>query len=282
MRKISIKAFIVSNAASIGLFGLLLIALTFVSLVLEFGHLHAIAAAQSTKATADATIQSFRSSAAPAMLAAVSLVVAHLGAGYIGGLLASDARPINGALSSTFFLCVQVYTALFGFPFTLLGLHEDHYVHISVPEPIDAILSWGGPLFGLAGGYLASLIDGRTVARWLLAIPGSIAAYSLMAILAASLHSSQILVLAATAGILIAAAIVPAAHRLAAYVVFSVLIIATGLGLQLWRDSAIGLPFSESSLVYNGGGAFLAFLFGRRILAKLKTSRGSRGPTSAS
>ena len=279
MRSISIKAFVISNIACVAILALLAGALGFVGLFLEFDFLR-YASAQGAEPTMRAAAAAFTSSAAPAAIVMVSISAAYLGAGYVAGLLAASARPLNGALSATFFILCSIYTTFFGAPTELFGMHLQHHEHGQLPEVISEIFSWGGPIFGLAGGYLAERIDGRTAGRWILAFPASIATYWLLLILAVSLHSPKLLMFAAAAAILSASAIVPARHRLAAYVTFSVLVIATAVGLELWRDAATSASFSSPIVIYNCTGAVLALIFGRRMLTRLEQSRHRLNPSA--
>jgi hypothetical protein len=83
--------------------------------------------------------------------AVVAIIVgADVLAGYVSAKLAKRAALLNSALAASALLLLNLYDLLFS---PLFG-PSDNQMHLS--PVVDFIVNYGGPLFGMLGGYLAA------------------------------------------------------------------------------------------------------------------------------
>lgn len=140
MRKISLKAFLISNFADLLMFAVGLI-------VWVAGSFAYLAVAGNGSLTALELEAQFNSANSIIALSASISFFASVAAGYLAARLAGRAELLHGALSSSFIVLLNLYGDIWGFP----GAHGS----VQVPLALELIISYSGPLFGMLGAYLS-------------------------------------------------------------------------------------------------------------------------------
>ena len=249
MKSVSIKAFFVGNAVSLivsGLFtGLIGVLAVMAIPVLEpHGDFHT------------AEQQLAHSASFEAAGALVAVVVGSFLAGWIAARIAKKAELLNGALSASAMIIISLAELAFG-PFFSDSPH--------VAPLVDFAISYGGPIYGLGGAYVAMRFVSKsskmekqsrrelafTGLRWLCSVPAAIAAYSVIIVLVGVVSKASPtlamngMVFAATMGVLVGVLVAPPKQRFTAFVLFTALTIFAAI-----------LKFVVASAIDDGHSAF--------------------------
>jgi hypothetical protein len=220
MRGISIKAVLVGTAASIavaimiGLLGVFLAVVTALSIA---------------DVTHPAPLREIPAVYAELTIISVMIpILAPLGAGYIAGRLAGSRFYLNAALGAA------LWTLVLLLAMNNFGSSTDQ--DLDIPIVFSWLLTYGGPAFGLVGGFVAEVRSSQLAAmpveqrpnlkstliatgRWLLALPTAAVTYivALKLLLWLSVVS---LLFALVIAVLVGTAVAPPMHRRVAAIVF--------------------------------------------------------------
>jgi hypothetical protein len=253
MKSVSIKAFLVGNAVSLiasALFTALIsvLAVMAIPVLLPKGGFHV------------AEQRLAHSASFEAAGALVAVVVGSFLAGWIAARIAKKAELLNGTLSASAMILISLTELAFG-PFFGNSPH--------VSPLLDFAISYGGPIYGLAGAYVAMHFASKsssktekpsrrevavTTLRWLCSVPAAIAAYSVTIVFMGVVSKSSPtlamngMVFAATTGVLVGVFVAPPKQRFTAFVLFTALTIFAAI-----------LKFIVASAIDDGHSTFHAY-----------------------
>ena len=150
MRRISIKAVLISNAVQLSMTVLMIFVSAFAILGVAWGLAH-------YPADIDPITEELKASSLVVLsIGLISVVPSSLTAGYVAGRIAGGCRPVlHGAFSSSVWFFILTWIALKASD-TLPGGDTDR--EPAMPAVLTGLLFlgfWGAPLLGALGGFIA-------------------------------------------------------------------------------------------------------------------------------